>query len=135
MDIDKSKIEETFNESIKLGITSCENIDSYELEINNIVNRIDEDYIESIVELFKALNNDVRLKILSFMIHRKKSCLCEISNILNIDSSTLTYHLNLLKKSKLLKLRKSGKSKIVTLAPKYETLLPQVLLEHFSANF
>ncbi len=50
--------------------------------------------------LFKALSEPNRLRILK-MLQRKPLCVCEITDILQLAASTVSQHLNILKKKDL----------------------------------
>lgn len=56
---------------------------------------------------FKALSDEVRLKILG-MLSYKEMCACEILDELSISQSTLSYHMNILCKSGLAISRRDG---------------------------
>ncbi len=57
--------------------------------------------------LFKALSDENRLKILSLLI-KGETCGCTLIDQLPISQPTLSYHLNLLKKSGLTNSHKEG---------------------------
>lgn len=52
-------------------------------------------------ELFKALSEKVRLRILSILLEREM-CVCEIECILNLTQSNASRHLSVLRKSGIL---------------------------------
>lgn len=84
--------------------------------------------INKALNILKALDNNVRLKILSYLMIVQITCLCELSNFLHIDASTMTYHISLLKKAKLIQVKKEGRSKIIKLTPNFYLLVPQSIL-------
>jgi len=59
-------------------------------------------------KLFKALSDPNRLRILK-MLQSKHLCVCEITNILNLATSTVSKHLSILRESGFITERKEGK--------------------------
>lgn len=64
--------------------------------------------------LFKALGDETRLKIIG-MLHVRDLCLCEIVAGLNIPSSTITHHLQILERGDVVDSRKEGKYTVFSL--------------------
>lgn len=59
------------------------------------------------VEIFKALAEENRLRILSLLLN-KELCVCEIEAVLGSSQSNISRHLILLKRSGIIKCRKSA---------------------------
>lgn len=59
-------------------------------------------------ELFKALGDETRLKIIGILAVRD-SCMCEIVDALNGANSTISHHLKLLERGGVITSRKEGK--------------------------
>lgn len=59
-------------------------------------------------KLFKALSDPNRLRILK-MLQSKHLCVCEITNILDLATSTVSKHLSILRESGFITERKEGK--------------------------
>lgn len=64
--------------------------------------------MDDFVRIFKALSDKNRVRILK-MLERKPMCVCEITSILNISTSTVSSHLALLKGVGFIKDTKSGR--------------------------
>jgi ArsR family transcriptional regulator len=60
------------------------------------------------VDLFKALADENRLRILS-MLRVRNLCVCEINAILNVAMSTISSHLKILRNSGLVSSTKDGR--------------------------
>lgn len=60
------------------------------------------------VEILKALAETNRIRIL-MMLNRKSLCVCEITSILNINTSTVSTHLSILKNAGYIIDEKQGK--------------------------
>lgn len=59
-------------------------------------------------EVFKALSHPVRLLILDLLCQHGELCVCEIFPHLNLDQSTASRHLALLKRAGLIEFRKDA---------------------------
>lgn len=62
---------------------------------------------ENLVDIFKALSEESRLRILALLMQREM-CVCEIEVCLNMTQSNASRHLTLLKKSGILESYKSA---------------------------
>lgn len=62
-----------------------------------------------LAELFKVFGDVTRLKILSALLDREL-CVCDIAEKLAMTQSAVSHQLNLLRRSKLVKTRREGKS-------------------------
>ncbi len=64
--------------------------------------------MRDIVKIFKALSDPNRLRIIK-MLEKKPLCVCEITAILNLATSTVSKHLYLLREADLIIDEKEGK--------------------------
>jgi len=60
------------------------------------------------IELFKALSEPNRVRILLLLLNRRM-CVCEITSILGISMATVSTHLSILRKAGFLEDEKDGK--------------------------
>lgn len=58
---------------------------------------------------FKILGDTTRNKIL-FALDQNEMCVCDIANLLNMSKSSISHQLSNLRKNKIVKCRKSGKT-------------------------
>ena len=58
-------------------------------------------------KIFKALSNDTRLRIMA-LLSQNELCVCQIEKLLNINQTTASRHLIILKYSELVKDRREG---------------------------
>jgi DNA-binding transcriptional ArsR family regulator len=63
--------------------------------------------LENRSELFKAISDPTRLKIL-YLLQDGELCVCEINTALEKPQSTISHHLNVLKSAGFIKGRKDG---------------------------
>ncbi|WP_243136913.1 ArsR/SmtB family transcription factor [Alkaliphilus serpentinus] len=66
------------------------------------------------VEVFKALGDEGRLKILS-MLSQHELCACDIQDTLNLTQPTISHHMRILQKAGLVEVEKRGKWAFYTL--------------------
>jgi len=85
--------------------------DKAECKVNNIrsiTNKIDELEIEVEAEIFKAMADPCRLKIL-MLLREGELCVCEIMIGLDRPQSSTSHHLSILRDAGLIKERKDGR--------------------------
>jgi len=64
--------------------------------------------MRKLVKVFKALSDSNRIRILK-MLEKRHLCVCEITKILNLASSTVSKHLSILRDAELILDEKDGK--------------------------
>ena len=64
--------------------------------------------MRDLIKIFKALSDPNRLRIIK-MLEKKPLCVCEITSILNLATSTVSKHLYLLREANLILDEKEGK--------------------------
>jgi len=74
---------------------------------------------EDIAKLFKALSDPHRLRIL-LLLAEKKLCVCEITEILGLATSTVSNHLSILHEAGLIQQERDGKWMNYYLNPRAE---------------
>ena len=88
-----------------------------------------EEVVLSLAELFKALGDPTRVKILSCL-KAKDMCVGEIADALNMTKSAISHQLRVLKAIKLVKGTKEGKEVRYSLDDDHVTLIMQCGLDH-----
>ncbi len=69
---------------------------------------IDETKYEYMAEIFKAFADPTRLMILKLLSENESMCVCNIIDELKKPQPTISHHLNILKKSGIIRARKEG---------------------------
>lgn len=64
--------------------------------------------MKNTVKIYKALSDPGRLRIMK-MLEEKKLCVCEITYVLGLATSTVSKHLSLLRDADLIRAEKDGK--------------------------
>lgn len=88
-----------------------------------------EEVVLSLAELFKALGDPTRVKILSCL-KAKDMCVGEIADALDMTTSAISHQLRVLKAIKLVKGTKEGKEVRYSLDDDHVTLIMQCGLDH-----
>ena len=68
-----------------------------------------EDVAASLAELFKALGDPTRVKIL-FALLTRELCVCDLAAVVGMSDSAVSHQLRLLRAQKLVKFRREGKN-------------------------
>lgn len=87
----------------------CTDGECDKINLNTILEKIPEDSeISNEAEIIKALADPTRLKIVYILSKTDELCVCQIIETLNKSQSTISHHLNILKKAKIVDWRKKG---------------------------
>ena len=87
----------------------CTDGECDKINLNPILEKIPEDSeISNEAENIKALSDPTRLKIVYILSKTDELCVCQIIETLNKSQSTISHHLNILKKAKIVDWRKKG---------------------------
>lgn len=71
-------------------------------------NMPEKDTFTKLDEFFKILGDTTRVKIL-FALDKNEMCVCDIANVLGMSKSSISHQLGTLRRSEIVKCRKSGK--------------------------
>ncbi|MBE3580813.1 MAG: helix-turn-helix transcriptional regulator [Thermoanaerobacteraceae bacterium] len=87
------------------------------------------DKLEGIATLFKALADDVRVKII-YALSETELCVCDVAALLGSTTATASYHLRLLHYLGLVRYRKEGKLVYYRLADPHVGNLVREVIKH-----
>ncbi len=90
-----------------------------------------EDTFNHLADLFKLIGDTTRCRIL-FALDQKEMCVCDLSNVLNMTKSSVSHQLATLRRSGVVKCRKSGKEVYYTLDDDHIVKLFEIGLEHIN---
>ena len=82
-----------------------------------------------LAELFKIFGDSTRMKIL-FVLFSTEACTCDLAAALNMTASAVSHQLNSLKRAKLIKSRRDGKSVFYSLANDHVKTIIEMATEH-----
>lgn len=84
-----------------------------------------DEQLYDLAELFKVFGDSTRIKIL-YALFEAELCVCDIAQLLGMSQSAISHQLQVLKKSKLVKYRREGKTVFYSLADSHvRTILGQ----------
>ncbi len=97
------------------------------------VNRImpEEEQLFDLAELFKIFGDSTRVRIL-FVLFESEMCVCDIAQLLGMTQSAISHQLQVLKKSKLVKYRREGKTVFYSLADGHVRAILDQGMEHIT---
>ena len=107
-------------------IERCDYIHAHEDIIAKVNETMpDEEILYDLAELFKIFGDSTRIKIL-YVLFEAEMCVCDIAQLLGMSQSAISHQLQVLKKSKLVKYRRKGKTVFYSLADSHvRTILGQ----------
>lgn len=88
-----------------------------------------EEIIYDIAELFKVFGDSTRTKILTALFE-SEMCVCDIGRILGMTKSAISHQLRILRQSKLVKARKSGKEVFYSLSDDHVKTIFKMAIDH-----
>ena len=108
----------------------CELMHVHEEIVNRVSQEMpDEDSLFDLSELFKMFGDSTRIRIL-YCLFESEMCVCDIATLLNMTQSAISHQLSVLKKSKLVKSRRSGKTVFYSLADAHVRTIINQGMEH-----
>ena len=88
----------------------------------------EEDLLD-LAELFKVFGDSTRIRIL-FVLFEAEVCVCDLAQALHMTQSAISHQLNILKRNKLVKSRREGKSVFYSLADDHVRTIVSQGMEH-----
>jgi len=105
----------------------CDIFCSDPVKVDKIKSQLDG--LEVVVDLFKALGDQTRFKIV-FALWHEKLCVCDLALALDMPVAAVSYHLRYLRSLRLVKSEKRGKLVFYSLADDHVASLVHLTLEH-----
>jgi len=94
-------------------------------------NMPEEDNLYDLAELFKVFGDSTRIKII-WALFESEMCVCDIAYLLNMTQSAISHQLRVLKASKLVRSRRSGKTIYYSLADSHIKQIFELGMEHIT---
>jgi len=86
---------------------------------------LSEDKLDKLSEFYKVFTNPTRIQIL-YQLLEKETCVGELAHVLNMSQSAISHQLQIIKRSRLVKMKKNGKLAIYSLSDqRVKTVLMQ----------
>ena len=89
----------------------------------------DEDVLYDLTELFRALGDSTRMRIL-YALFEAELCVCDIAALLGMTQSAISHQLRALKNVRLVRARREGKAIYYSLADSHVRAIIDQGLEH-----
>jgi len=116
--------------TIQLIMHDCNII--HEDAVEEVVKKMPkEDTLYRLADLFKLIGDTTRCRIL-FALDQKEMCVCDLANVLNMTKSSVSHQLAVLRRSGVVRCRKSGKEVYYTLDDEHIVKLFEIGLEHIN---
>ena len=109
-------------------ICDC-NVIHEEIVAKTIKNMPNSDTFNLLAEFFKILGDTTRSKIL-FALDQNEMCVCDIANVLGMSKSSISHQLGTLRRSRIVKCRKSGKEVFYMLDDNHIKEVFEIGMEH-----
>ena len=91
----------------------------------------DEDTLYETAELFKVFGDSTRTRILSALF-TEELCVCDIAELLGMTKSAVSHQLRILRQTKVVKSRRSGKEIFYSLDDDHIAKIYAMAIEHLS---
>lgn len=85
--------------------------------------------IQILSDMFKLFADNTRLRIICSILNTEL-CVCDLCELLNLNQSTVSHQLQLLRNAKLVKYRKEGKQVFYSLKDEHIEKIISLSLEH-----
>ena len=108
----------------------CEVFNSHEDAVARVKERMpSEEEYSDLSEFFKIFGNPTRLKIIS-LLSVEDLCVCDISEALELNQTTVSNQLRILRANNIVKFQKEGKMARYSLTDSHIEMIYKVGLEH-----
>lgn len=91
----------------------------------------DIDSVYDLAELFKIFGDSTRLRIMSALLNHEL-CVCDISDVLEMNQSAISHQLRVLRTAGLIKVRRCGKSAFYSLDDDHVKKIIEMGFEHIN---
>ena len=99
-------------------------------KINQVkINETSREQIQELSNIFKLFADETRLRIICCLL-KEELCVCDLCEVLNLNQSTVSHQLQLLRNSKLVKYRRAGKQIFYSLQDIHIERIIQMALDH-----
>ena len=112
------------------GVECCEEFCAHKAVLDEVRNKLpDVEELYDLAELFKVFGDSTRIRIL-FVLFEAEVCVCDLAEVLHMTQSAISHQLNILKRNKLVKSRREGKSVFYSLADEHVRTIIGQGMEH-----
>jgi DNA-binding transcriptional ArsR family regulator len=109
-------------------IDTCEVTVVHEEVVERVQNMLPD--LGGMVQIFKALADDTRLKIAFSLTLEEEMCVCDVAAVIGSSAATASHHLRYLRDHSLAKSKRKGKMVYYSLADNHVNQLVNLAYEH-----
>ena len=110
----------------------CDFISVHEDIVNRVMQVMPADQqLLDLAEFFRVFGDSTRIRIL-YVLSQSEMCVCDIAQMLRMTQSAISHQLAVLKKSKLVKYRREGKTVFYSLSDGHVRTIIDQGMEHVS---
>jgi len=110
----------------------CELMHVHQEIVDKVNQQMPEDEILfDLAELFKIFGDSTRIKIL-YLLFESEMCVCDIAQLLGMTQSAISHQLQVLKKAKLVRYRREGKTIFYSLSDDHVRTILDQGMEHIT---
>ena len=114
----------------RYNVECCDFIHAHEEIVEKVRREMPgEDTLYDLCELFRIFGDSTRIRIL-YVLFEAEMCVCDIAALLGMTQSAISHQLNILKRNKLVKSRREGKSMFYSLADDHVRTIVSQGMEH-----
>ena len=115
---------------MKSEVPACEYMHAHEELVQKVKEIMpEEELLYDLAELYKVFCDSTRIKIL-YVLFESEMCVCDIAQLLNMNTSAISHQLRVLKQSQLVKYRREGKTVFYSLADDHVRTIINQGMEH-----
>ena len=109
---------------------SCEYLSVHQEVVDQVMEAMPpEEELFDLAELFKVFGDSTRIRIL-YVLFESEMCVCDLAQLLGMTQSAISHQLQVLKKSKLVKYRREGKTVFYSLSDGHVRVILGQGMEH-----
>ena len=110
----------------------CEFLYVHQAVVDQVIGAMPgEEELFDLAELFKVFGDSTRIRIL-YVLFEAEMCVCDIAQLLGMTQSAISHQLQVLKKSKLVKYRREGKTVFYSLSDAHVRTIIDQGMEHIA---
>ena len=116
----------------RYNVECCDFIHAHEEIVERVRNQIPgEDTLYDLSELFRIFGDSTRIRIL-YVLFESEMCVCDIAALLGMTQSAISHQLAVLKKAKLVRYRREGKTIFYSLSDDHVRTILDQGMEHIA---
>lgn len=116
----------------RYNVECCDFIHAHEEIVEKVRGQLPgEDTLYDLTELFRIFGDSTRIRIL-YVLFEAEMCVCDIASLLGMTQSAISHQLQVLKKAKLVRYRREGKTIFYSLADGHVRAILDQGMEHIT---